>query len=141
MNAPPQQADDPAASNDVERRDLRRIPIECNALLRLAEYLTFRARLRNISADAVQVICEPRYALLIHPGVMAVSPDDSRLIDISIALPEYEDVGDFKAHCRVKYCVEYDAERMALGLQFVTMDLDSVRHLDRFIGSVRSDPT
>jgi hypothetical protein len=53
---------------DVDRRDLDRVPLQCNALVRFAEYLTFRDQLRNISADAVQVIWDPRYALLIHPG-------------------------------------------------------------------------
>ena len=123
--------------NTVERRDLERVPIECNALLRLAEYLTFRAQLRNISADAVQVVCDPRYALLIQPGGEDATPDDSRMIDISVALPEYDEAGDFKARCRVKYCVDdaEDDDRMVLGLQFVTMDFRSVQHLDRFMES------
>lgn len=125
--------------DDQERRDLQRVPIECNALVRLAEYLTFRARLRNISADAVQVICDPRYALLIHSGGVESPPDEDRLIDISVALPELDDAGDFKARCRVKYCVNSAAEdeRMVLGLQFVTMDFRSVQHLDRFMESRR----
>ncbi|MDP6183606.1 MAG: PilZ domain-containing protein [Gammaproteobacteria bacterium] len=121
--------------SDPERRDLQRVPIECNALLRLAEYLTFRVRLRNISADAVQVICDPRYALLIHSGGADSPPDESRLIDISIALPEDKGAGDFQARCRVKYCVEYDADRMLLGLQFVSIGFRSVQQLDRFIES------
>ena len=115
-----------ARSDEPDRRDLCRIPFECSALLRLAESLTFRARLRNISADAVQVICEPRYALLIHPGGTSKTPTPERLIDISVALFEYADSEDFKARCRVKYCVEHDAERIALGLQFVKMDFRSV---------------
>ncbi len=125
--------------DSVERRDLQRVPLECNALVRLAEYLTFRARLRNISADAVQVVCDPRYALLIHPGGVESPPDSDRLIDISVALPEYGDAGDFKERCRVKYCVNYstDDERMVLGLQFVSMDFRSVQHLDRFMESHR----
>lgn len=142
VNPRPQRPGLPADvdSSDVERRDLQRIPLECNALLRLAEYLTFRARLRNISADAVQVLCDPRYALLIHPGGVDASPDESRLIDISVALPEHHDAGDFKASCRVKYCVEYDDQRMVLGLQFVSMDFRSVQHLDRFM-ETRLSPT
>jgi PilZ domain len=126
---------DAIGADDIERRDLRRVSVDCNALLRLAEYLTFRARLCNISTDAVQVICEPRYALLIHPAGVGVAPAEDRLIDISVALPEYGEVGEFKARCRVKYCVEYDESRLALGLQFVTMDFHSVQHLDRFMES------
>ncbi|MFT4563885.1 MAG: c-di-GMP-binding flagellar brake protein YcgR [Gammaproteobacteria bacterium] len=127
-------------SDEPDRRDLRRIPFECNTLLRLEESLTFRARLRNISADAVQIICEPRYALLIHPGGTSVRPAADRLIDISVALFEYTDAEDFKATCRVKYCVDHDAERMALGLQFVKMDFRSVQHLDRFVETQRPQP-
>jgi hypothetical protein len=127
------QTEEAFDATDNDLRDLERIPFECNALLRLAEYLTFRARLRNISADAVQVICDPRYALLIHPGGVESPPSSDRLIDISIALLDYAEADDFKASCRVKYCVEHDDNRMALGLQFVTIDFQSVQHLDRFV--------
>ncbi len=141
MNSQPKQSVDvrDGGVDANERRDLKRVPLECNALVRLAEYLTFRARLRNISADAVQVVCDPRYALLIHPGGVESAPDSNRLIDISVALPEFDDAGDFKARCRVKYCVhDMDGdERMVLGLQFVTMDFSSVQHLDRFMESHR----
>ena len=75
----------------------------------------------------------PRYALLIHPGGVESPPSADRLIDISIALLDYAEVDDFKASCRIKYCVEYDDERLALGLQFVTIDFQSVQHLDRFV--------
>lgn len=122
-----------AAGVSAERRDLKRIPIESNALVRLAEYLTFRARLRNISADAAQIICDSRYALLIHPGGVDEVPDPARLIDISIALPENNSSGEFKACCRVKYCVAASDDRMMLGLQFVSMDFHSVQQLDRFM--------
>ena len=117
----------------AERRDLKRIPIATNALVRLAEYLTFRARLRNISADAVQVVCDSRYALLIHPGGVDEVPNPARLIDISIALPENNSTSEFKACCRVKYCVAASDDRMLLGLQFVSMDFHSVQQLDRFM--------
>ncbi len=121
------------AGAGVERRGLTRIPVDSNALVRLAEYLTFRARLRNISADAVQVICDSRYALLIHPGGVDEVPDPARLIDISIALPENNSTGEFKASCRVKYCVSAGDAQMILGLQYVSMDFRSVQQLDRFM--------
>jgi hypothetical protein len=110
------QSEEAVGRTDNERRNLERIPFECNALLRLAEYLTFRARLRNISADAVRVICDPRYSLLIRSGGVESPASADRLIDISIALLDYAEADDFKASCRVKYCVEHDDERMALGL-------------------------
>jgi hypothetical protein len=118
---------------DDERRSLARIPVECNALLRLAEYLTFRARLMNISLDAAQVLCDARYALLIHPGGSDAPPDPQRLIDVSIAMPGATEVLDFKARCRVKYCAPHDEQHMVLGLQFVAMDIHSIQRLDRFV--------
>jgi hypothetical protein len=133
MNPQPKRPVD--NGNNPERRDLKRIPFESNALVRLAEYLTFRARLRNISADAVQVLCDPRYALLIHPGGTDEVPDASRLIDISVSLPENDTTTEFKACCRVKYCVPAADDQMVLGMQFVSMDFHSVQQLDRFMES------
>ena len=118
-----------------ERRELHRIPLDCNALVRLAEYLTFRAKLRNISTHAVQIECDPRYGLLIHPGGVDTPPDEARHIDISIALPELGEAGELKASCRAKYCTGADNGAMLLGLQFVSMDFVSVQYLDRFIES------
>lgn len=124
------------AADAAERRWVLRTPAECNALLRLSENLTFRCTLRNISQDAVQVVCDTRYALLIHPRGAEAKPDANRLVDISIALPDEGEVRGLKARCRVKYCVPLHSDTMALGLQFVGLDAASVHLLDDYIGSV-----
>ena len=57
-----------------DRRGFTRVELRRQVLLRLSAELTFRGFLQNISQDAVQVLCEPRYALLIHPQGDGAAP-------------------------------------------------------------------
>jgi hypothetical protein len=124
---------DDNGSEDFDRRGFPRVELQRNALLRLSADLTFRGILRNISHEAVQVLCELRYALLIHPAGAGAAPEAERLVDVSVALPDEDGLGDFKARCRLVYCVRYDDQYMALGLKFVETDNQSVQRLDRFL--------
>ena len=127
----------------AEKRKYIRINFQCNALIRLDDALTFRAKVQNISNAAVQVTCDARYALMVHPEGVESTADNGRIVDISIALPRSnnEPVEDFKARCRVKYCVKPNIadsdQRMVLGLQFVSMDFASIERLDAFIDENR----
>ena len=91
----------------------------------------------NLSNEAVQVACETRYALLIHPDGVAPAATNGRLLDISIAIPVDGGNAEVKARCRVKYCVKPAAaperDEMILGLQFVRMDFTSIQHLDHLV--------
>jgi hypothetical protein len=118
---------------EFDRRGFPRVELKRRALLRLSADLTFRGTLQNISNDAAQVLCELRYALLIHPAGDDSTPDSERAVDISVALPGEDGLDDFKARCRLVYCVRYDDRYMALGLQFVETDARSVQRLDRFL--------
>jgi hypothetical protein len=116
-----------------ERRVTPRYEIACSTLLRLTERLTFRCTLRNISLGAVQVECDPRYALLIHPKGAGVLPSPNRLVDVSIALPQPGLVRGFMARCRVKYCTQAPNRNMLLGLEFVEVDESARLQLERVI--------
>ncbi|MBI4696092.1 MAG: PilZ domain-containing protein [Gammaproteobacteria bacterium] len=116
-----------------ERRLAPRYDLACSTLLRLTERLTFRCTLRNISLAAVQVECDPRYALLIHPMGADIAPSPNRLLDVSIALPQPGLVRGFQARCRVKYCTQARNRNMLLGLEFVEVDEAAYVQLERFI--------
>ncbi len=126
--------------NEVaERRRITRLPAECNALIRLSASLTFRCQVRNISTESVQVCCETRYALLIHPRSEPLDPNAIRLLDLSIALPINGTVQGFSTRCRALYCEPYDSSLMLLGLKFIKLDPSAVHLLANFIGTLRDE--
>ena len=84
--------EDPQASPS-ERRDGPRFSVSSNALIRLSPTLTFRVQVRNLSLSAAQIVCEPRYALLVPLEPEAI-PGKKPLIEISIALPGPIPAGD-----------------------------------------------
>lgn len=115
-----------------ERRARYRLAASCNALVRLSDTLTFRCTLRNISAVAAQVVCDARYALLVESG--ADHPQQqSRPLEISIALPIDGTVRGFTAFCVARYCAPFEGHRMVLGLQFVDIDRPARGVLEDFI--------
>lgn len=120
-----------------ERRCAPRFELACSTLLRLSERLTFRCTLRNFSLAAVQVECDPRYALLIQPMGAGAVPAPERRLDISIALPQPGLVRGFRARCAVKYCVQTPTRNMLLGLQFVAVDHAAYVQLERFVDTLR----
>ncbi len=124
-----------------ERRRSLRQETTCNALIRLSAALTFRCQIRNLSLEAAQVRCEPRYALLVHPRTGPVNPLASRPLELSIAFPLAGTVRGFSARCRTRYCVPLPAEigaeaGMVLGLEFIDLEQGPQQLLANFLGSL-----
>jgi PilZ domain len=120
-----------------ERRRQPRLVAECNALIRLSTALTFRCQVRNISMDAVQVSCDARYALLVHPRGGQLDPQDQRLLELSVAVPLGGSVRGFTTRCRTRYCERAaDMSSMMLGLEFFDLDSSAAQLLASFIGTL-----
>jgi len=120
-----------------DRRHHRRVDTTCNALIRLSATLTFRCLVRNVSMHAAQVLCEPRYALLVHRN---------RPLDLSIAFPFDGAVRGFTARCRAMYCESLSEARpdvapgMVMGLEFAELDQGPRQLLAGFIGTLAEAP-
>ena len=87
---------------------------------------------------AVQVACDARYALLVHPRGGVVGPVDARAFDISIAFPVNGAVRGFAARGRAVYCEGIaNSSRMLLGLEFVDLELGARQLLANYLGNLR----
>ena len=130
---------------DLVAQDRRRHPrtdIACNALIRLSAALTFRCQVQNLSIEAAQVLCDPRYALLVHPRSGPVNPECSRALELSIAFPIDGTVRGFTTRCRTKYCestlggIAATAAGMVMGLEFIDIEQGTRQLLANFLGSL-----
>ena len=124
-----------------DRRRHPRIDIACNALVRLSAALTFRCQVRNLSIEAAQVLCDPCYALLVHPRSGPVNPECSRALELSIALPIDGTVWGYTTRCRTKYCESTlggsaAAAGMVMGLEFIDIEQGTRQLLVNFLGSL-----
>ena len=124
-----------------DRRRHPRIDIACNALVRLSAALTFRCQVRNLSIEAAQVLCDPCYALLVHPRSGPVNPECSRALELSIALPIDGTVWGYTTSCRTKYCESTlggsaAAAGMVMGLEFIDIEQGTRQLLVNFLGSL-----
>lgn len=125
----------------VERRRRPRIDTSCNALVRLSRTLTFRCRVLNLTLDSAQIQCDPRYALLIHPGAGQVEPAAARAFEISIALPFAGATRGFATACRARYCSPTllpDAG-MVVGLEFESPEPASRQLLADYLDQLPED--
>jgi len=115
-----------------ERRRQPRVDTTCNALMRLSAALTFRCKVRNLSMNAAQVLCEPRYALLVNRN---------RPVELSIAFPVDGAVKGFTAKCRAKYCEPHVGAQpaatadMVMGLEFLDLEQATRQLLAGFLGA------
>lgn len=121
---------------DLAARERRREPragTRRNALIRLSATLTFRCQVRNLSFAGGQVLCDPRYALLVRPG---------QLVDLSIAVPFAGGVRSLTACCRARYGVSMDgaapdaASGMLMGLVFADVEPASRQLLADFVDTL-----
>jgi hypothetical protein len=116
-----------------ERRREPRVATTRNALIRLTATLTFRCQVRNLSLSGGQVLCDPRYALLVRQG---------HLVDLSIAVPFAGGVRSMTASCRASYRLAVDggtpdsASGMLMGLEFATVESASRQMLADFVDSL-----
>jgi hypothetical protein len=128
----------PSIAEANERRRSLRFESSAIGLIRLTANLTFRCQLRNISMLSAQVMCDPRYALLIHPQGGAVNATTAREFDLSVAFPIDGSVRSFAARARAVYCTEMvNSPQMLLGLEFVTLDVGARQLLANYIGNLR----
>lgn len=87
--------------------------------------------------EGVQVSCDTRYALLVHPRSEPLGPRDLRLLDLSIAFPVSGTVRGFTTRCRTRYCESAgNGSAMVLGLQFVELDSSAVQLLENFFATL-----
>ncbi len=121
----------------AERRRAERFETQCNALIRLSQNLTFPCRVRNLSMDAAQVACDPRYALLVHP------PESNRLrlLELSMALNVNGSVRGVTAQGIALYRVEPSLnsgvnDEMLLGVRFSALDAGAKQLLAAYLGSL-----
>ena len=128
---PPESAD--LNSYGTERRLKTRVAINCRALIRLHNAVTFPAQLRDISVSAAQIVCDARYALLIDPSGNGASLRESLPLELAVALPGDEH-NEFKTRCRVKYCTEAphsnSRRQMLLGVKFLGIDFGLMQKLE-----------
>lgn len=128
-----------------DRRRHCRFETACNALIRLSAALTFRCEVRNLSIEAAQVLCDARYALLMHPRTGTGNPRYNRPIELSIAFPVDGIVRGFATHCHTKYCEPTQGRRVAagttgagmiMGLEFIDVGQGPRQLLTNFLGSL-----
>ena len=117
----------------TDRRSTARVVLNCRALIRLHNGITFSAQLRDISLTAAQILCDARYALLIDPSGTGDSLRESLPLEFAVALPG-EEANEFKTRCRVKYCSvvpqNQTRRQMLLGLKFLGIDFGLMQKLE-----------
>lgn len=124
-------------SNKPERRGQIRMALNCSALIRINSSMTFPAQLRDLSLGSAQVVCDARYALMIDPSGTGKMLNESKPVELAVALPANGHADDFKTRCRVKYCSptkdDTDRNTMVLGLKFLSNDFAMLQKLDHII--------
>ena len=127
-----------SASTTQERRRWPRLEMSCNGLVRLSDTLTFRCHLRNLSMSAAQIVCDARYALLVHPRGGPVGTTGARDFDLSLAFSINGTVRGFTARGRAVYCEALEnSPQMLLGLEFVDLEVGARQLLANYIGDSR----
>lgn len=117
-----------------EAREYPRIALEIPVAFRNGAGQHCAARLRNLSADGLQVRCNIATAFVIHPRGEKLQPDTQPLLHATAVLPLASGTETLSIGVRLVYSATLDDEpRCVLGFQFLSLRPKARRLVEAFV--------
>ena len=117
-----------------EAREYPRIALEIPVAFRNSAGQHCAARLRNISADGLQVHCTMATARVIHPRGGRLQPDTQPLLHATAVLPLASGAETLSIGVRLVYSAAFDEDPCCvLGFQFLSLRPKARRLVEAFV--------
>ena len=100
------------------RRRVPRVAMRLPALITTKDAKVLNVTVRNISADGVQVRCDPETARAIHPKATAIPPQGGAKLLLRFQLPVRGKEHPFAARCHLRYMAALRKGEIAFGVKF-----------------------
>lgn len=108
-----------------DRRRVPRVDLDVSALVTTQDARVLHATVRNISADGVQLRCDPDTARAIHPKATAIPSEGGAAVMLRFELPFGSKQHPFAARGRLRYMAARKPGVIAFGIKFDKIPLRS----------------
>ena len=116
-----------------EKRRYPRIDMRLPVIVTTGDNEVLQARLRDISAEGMQIRCDPEIAGRLHPQRTQIMPGAGPEVMVRVELTTADGTRPLAGRARLCYIAVKSPEEIAFGLQFVHLPLDSKKLLADFI--------
>jgi len=123
----------PVLRHYEERRCYPRIALRVPVIITTEEHEVVQARLRNLSAEGIQIRCNPETARKLHPRRIQIVRGSGPLVMLRMDLPIAGASRPFAGGARLCYIAAKSREEIAFGLEFTRLGLAAKRVLADFI--------
>lgn len=123
----------PVLRHFEDKRRYPRIDMHTPVIVTTGEHHVLRARLRNLSAEGLQIRCDPETARTLHPRGTQIVPGTGPEVMVRFDIAIGEHSRPFAGRAQLCYIAAKSSEEIAFGLQFVHLSLDAKKLLADFI--------
>ena len=123
----------PVLRHHEEQRRYPRIDLRLPVNVTTEDHHVVNARLRNVSAEGVQIRCTARAAARLHPRGNHIAPGPGPEVMLRFDLPVAGEQRPFAASARLHYIAVKSSDEIAFGLKFTRIRLEGKRLLAEWI--------
>ncbi len=115
------------------RRRYPRVDLRLPAIVTTQDHRALHVRVRDLSAEGVQIRCDPETARAIHPRQTPIQPGEGPDVMLRVELPVDGQPRMLAAEARICYMAVRSPDQIAFGLNFTDVRLEAKKVLAAFI--------
>ena len=116
-----------------DKRRFPRVDVRCDVVVTTTEHEVVKVRMRNLSADGLQIRCEPEVARVLHPRGTQIVGDNGPELMLRFALQTVQGREDFAAEGQLRYIVAKGPGEIAFGVKFTRVSLETKKRLSDYL--------
>jgi hypothetical protein len=116
-----------------ERRRYPRIEMRSTVILTTEDHQVLKVRMRNLSAEGLQIRCDRTTASKLHPRGKQIVPGTGPRVMLRFDLPIKGTSYPFAGTARLCYVAARSIEEIAFGLQFTRLSLPAKKLLASYM--------
>lgn len=123
----------PVLRHYEEKRRYPRIDVRSPVIVTTGDHQVLKARLRNVSAEGLQIRCDPGTARALHPRGTQIVPGTGPKVMVRFELDVRGTMAPIAGHAQVCYIAAKNAEEIAFGLRFLRLGAAAKKALAAYI--------
>jgi c-di-GMP-binding flagellar brake protein YcgR len=122
----------PVLRHYENKRRYPRVDVRVPVLITTAAHDVLKARMRNLSAEGMQIRCDAETAKTLHPKGTQIVPGAGAKVMVRFVIEVRGAPMAIAAQAQLRYITAKKAGEIAFGLQFLRLNLEAKKHLLEF---------
>lgn len=130
----------PVLRHFEDKRRYPRVEVRVPVIVTTAEHEVLTTRMRNLSAEGMQIRCDPPTARRLHPKGTQIAPGTGAQVMVRFEIEVMGTPTPLEVAAQLRYIAAKNSKEIAFGLQFLHLDLETKKCLlDFFVDCMRPE--